>query len=234
MSLNHRDGSRYGRTTKRKKSNLVLNVLIGLVFIFIIFLGTQLFFGKSDDKQVSTNEQELNESTGKNDEKAAEEDEESAPEEEEDAANKEEEESDSNTEDEEKPADEEESEENTDENTENEDSETQVSENSDDPNVIKTMTNPGWGPVGTSQPEPHTSVYEEGHVDWDEKLKAVSAATGLASGDYTLYFLGNGGSEHHSVASIKNKATGENFKVYLEWVTGKGWKPTKVEQVKSL
>jgi hypothetical protein len=71
-------------------------------------------------------------------------------------------------------------------------------------------------------------------VDWDEKLKAVSAATGLASGDYTLYFLGNGGSEHHSVASIKNKASGENFKVYLEWVTGKGWKPTKVEQVKSL
>ncbi|MFE7062990.1 YrrS family protein [Sutcliffiella sp. NPDC057660] len=226
MSLNHRDGSRYGRTTKRKKSNLVLNVLIGLVFIFIIFLGTQLFFGKSDDKQVSTNEQELNETAGKNDDIAAEENEESAPEEEE--------ESDSKTADEEKPADEEESEENTDENTENEDSETQVSENSDDPNVIKTMTNPGWAPVGTSQSEPHTSAYEEGHVDWDEKLKAVSAATGLASGDYTLYFLGNGGSEHHSVASIKNKASGENFKIYLEWVTGKGWKPTKVEQVKSL
>ncbi|MGM0835844.1 MAG: YrrS family protein [Bacillota bacterium] len=224
MSLNHRDGSRYGRTTKRKKSNLVLNVLIGLVFIFIIFLGTQLFFGKSDDKQVSTNEQELNESAEKNDDKAAEE---------EDAA-AEEEESDSKPEDEEKPADEEEAEENTDENTENEDSETEVSENSDDPNVIKTMTNPGWGPVGTSQSEPHTSVYDEGHVDWDEKLKAVSAATGLASGDYTLYFLGNGGSEHLSVASIKNKASGENFKVYLEWVTGKGWKPTKVEQVKSL
>jgi cytoskeletal protein RodZ len=232
LSLNHRDGSRYGRTTKRKKSNLILNVLIGLVFIFIIFLGTQLFFGKSDDKQVSTNEQELNESAEKNDDKAAEE--ESGPEGEEDAALEEEEESDSKPEDEEKPTDEEDAEENTDENTENEDSETEVSENSDDPNVIKTMTNPGWGPVGTSQSEPHTSIYNEGHVDWDEKLKAVSAATGLASGDYTLYFLGNGGSEHHSVASIKNKASGENFKVYLEWVTGKGWKPTKVEQVKSL
>nr|WP_240951795.1 YrrS family protein [Bacillus sp. RO2] len=96
------------------------------------------------------------------------------------------------------------------------------------------MTNPGWGPVGTSQSEPHTSVYEEGHVDWNEKLKAVEAATRLKSGDYTLYFLGNGGSEHLSVASIKNKSTGENFKVYLEWVTNKGWKPTKVEQVKAL
>nr|WP_240948522.1 YrrS family protein [Bacillus sp. RO1] len=96
------------------------------------------------------------------------------------------------------------------------------------------MTNPGWGPVGTSQSEPHTSVYEEGHVDWNEKLKAVEAATRLNSGDYTLYFLGNGGSEHLSVASIKNKSTGENFKVYLEWVTNKGWKPTKVEQVKAL
>nr|WP_269151651.1 YrrS family protein [Sutcliffiella horikoshii] len=96
------------------------------------------------------------------------------------------------------------------------------------------MTNPGWGPVGTTQSEPHTSVYDEGHVDWKEKLDAVHAATGLNSGDYTLYFLGNGGSEHLAVASIKDKSTGENFKVYLEWVTNKGWKPTKVEQVKSL
>ena len=229
MSLNYRDGSRYGRTTKRKKTNLILNVLIGVVFIFIIFLGSQLFFGKSDDEQVSTTEQELNASTEENEDVSAED--ESAIEEEEDAVAEEEEESDSKPESEEKPADEEDAEENSDENA---DSETEVSENSDDPNVIKTMTNPGWGPIGTSQSEPHTSVYQEGHVDWDEKLQAVSAATGLASGDYTLYFLGNGGSEHHSIASIKNKASGENFKVYLEWVTGKGWKPTKVEQVKSL
>jgi hypothetical protein len=227
MSLNfNKGGSRYGRTTKRKKTNMILNILIGVVFIFILVLGSSLFFGKNDperdnENQLATGEQELSETEGN---EAADE-EEAAPEEEEKAAESEAEEKDK-----EKDKDEE----NSDEEKENESSETEVSENSDDPNVIKTMTNPGWGPVGTTQSEPHTSVYDEGHVDWKEKLDAVHAATGLNSGDYTLYFLGNGGSEHLAVASIKNKSTGENFKVYLEWVTNKGWKATKVEQVKSL
>ncbi|WP_404443910.1 YrrS family protein [Sutcliffiella horikoshii] len=229
MSLNfNKGGSRYGRTTKRKKTNMILNILIGVVFIFIVVLASSLFFGKNDpatdrENQLATGEQELSET----------EENEAEQESEEGAAPKEEEETDADSEaeeSEEKDADKEKEE----ESNEADDSETEVSENSDDPNVIKTMTNPGWGPVGTTQSEPHTSVYEEGHVDWDEKLKAVEAATRLNSGDYTLYFLGNGGSEHSSVASIKNKSTGENFKVYLEWVTNKGWKPTKVEQVKSL
>ena len=229
MSLNfNKGGSRYGRTTKRKKTNMILNILIGVVFIFIVVLASSLFFGKNDpatdrENQLATGEQELSET----------EENEAKQESEEEAATKEEEETDADSEaeeSEEKDADKEKEE----ESNEADDSETEVSENSDDPNVIKTMTNPGWGPVGTSQSEPHTSVYEEGHVDWNEKLKAVEAATRLNSGDYTLYFLGNGGSEHASVASIKNKTTGENFKVYLEWVTNKGWKPTKVEQVKSL
>lgn len=224
MSLNfNKGGSRYGRTTKRKKTNMILNILIGVVFIFIIVLASSLFFGKNNpekdsENQLATEEQELNE-TQENE--AAEETEEAAPPQEKEKPEAEEAEE----------ADEEEKEE---ESNESDESETEVSENSDDPNVIKTMTNPGWGPVGTTQSEPHTSVYDEGHVDWKEKLDAVHAATGLNSGDYTLYFLGNGGSEHLAVASIKDKSTGENFKVYLEWVTNKGWKPTKVEQVKSL
>ncbi|CAG9619417.1 YrrS family protein [Sutcliffiella rhizosphaerae] len=224
MSLDfNKGGSRYGRTTKRKKTNMVYNILIGVVFIFIIVLGSSLFFGKNDpttdtENQLANDQQqnESDENTPTEDEKA----------EEEEAARSEEEE---------EPEEEESQEE--DENEENENdsnSETEVSENSDDPNVIKTMTNAGWGPVGTSQSEPHTSVYDENHIDWQEKLNAVHAATGLNSGDYTLMFLGNGGSEHHAVASIRNKSTGENFKIYLEWVTNEGWKPTKVEQVKAL
>lgn len=229
MSLNfNKGGSRYGRTTKRKKTNMILNILIGVVFIFIVVLASSLFFGKNDpatdnENQLATGEQELSET-----------EENEAEQESEEAAPTEEEEAEESAEKEKENAEKEKEEEKEEESNEADDSETEVSENSDDPNVIKTMTNPGWGPVGTSQSEPHTSVYEEGHVDWNEKLKAVEAATRLSSGEYTLYFLGNGGSEHSSVASIKNKSTGENFKVYLEWVTNKGWKPTKVEQVKSL
>lgn len=231
MSLNfNKGGSRYGRTTKRKKTNMILNILIGVVFIFIVVLASSLFFGKNDpatdnENQLATGEQELSETEENEAEQESEEEEEAESEEAEESAEKDEEE---------KEKDKEKEEEKEEESNEADESETEVSENSDDPNVIKTLTNPGWGPVGTSQSEPHTSVYDEGHVDWNEKLKAVEAATRLSSGDYTLIFLGNGGSEHSSVASIKNKSTGENFKVYLEWVTNKGWKPTKVEQVKSL
>ena len=231
MSLDfNKGGSRYGRTTKRKKTNMILNILIGVVFIFIVVLASSLFFGKNDpatdnENQLATGEQELSETEENEAEQESEEEEEAESEEAEESAEKDEEE---------KEKDKEKEEEKEEESNEADESETEVSENSDDPNVIKTLTNPGWGPVGTSQSEPHTSVYDEGHVDWNEKLKAVEAATRLSSGDYTLIFLGNGGSEHSSVASIKNKSTGENFKVYLEWVTNKGWKPTKVEQVKSL
>ncbi|WP_060665118.1 YrrS family protein [Bacillus sp. CHD6a] len=232
MSLDfNKGGSRYGRTTKRKKTNMILNILIGVVFIFIIVLASSLFFGKNDpatdnENQLATGEQELSETEENETEQESEE-----------AAPTDEEEAEAETEEAEESAEKEkekEDKEKDEESEEADDSETEVSENSDDPNVIKTMTNPGWGPVGTSQSEPHTSVYEEGHVDWNEKLKAVEAATRMKSGEYTLYFLGNGGSEHLSVASIKNKSTGENFKIYLEWVTNKGWKPTKVEQVKAL
>ncbi len=235
MSLNfNKGGSRYGRTTKRKKTNMILNILIGVVFIFIIVLASSLFFGKNDpatdsENQLATEEQELSE-TQENE--TEEESEETAPSEEEEKSESEEAKKEKEEAEKEKAEKEKEKEEK--ESNEGDDSETEVSENSDDPNVIKTMTNPGWGPVGTTQSEPHTSVYDEGHVDWKEKLDAVHAATGLNSGDYTLYFLGNGGSEHLAVASIKDKSTGENFKVYLEWVTNKGWKATKVEQVKSL
>ncbi|WP_404346998.1 YrrS family protein [Sutcliffiella horikoshii] len=240
MSLDfNKGGSRYGRTTKRKKTNMILNILIGVVFIFIVVLASSLFFGKNDpatdnENQLATGEQELSETEENEAEKKSEE---AAPSDEEEAESEEAEKSAEKDAEEEKEKEkdkEKEEEEKEEESNEADDSETEVSENSDDPNVIKTMTNPGWGPVGTSQSEPHTSVYDEGHVDWNEKLKAVEAATRLKSGDYTLIFLGNGGSEHLSVASIKNKSTGENFKVYLEWVTNKGWKPTKVEQVKSL
>lgn len=239
MSLDfNKGGSRYGRTTKRKKTNMILNILIGVVFIFIVVLASSLFFGKNDpatdgENQLATEEQELSE-TEENE--AEQESEEAAPTDEEETESEEAEESaekDAEKE-KEKDKDKDKEQEKEEEANEADDSETEVSENSNDPNVIKTMTNPGWGPVGTSQSEPHTSVYDEGHVDWNEKLKAVEAATRLSSGEYTLYFLGNGGSEHLSVASIKDKSTGENFKVYLEWVTNKGWKPTKVEQVKSL
>lgn len=44
----NKGGSRYGRTTKRKKNNMVLNILIGIVFIFIVVLASSLFFGKND------------------------------------------------------------------------------------------------------------------------------------------------------------------------------------------
>ncbi|MBW9235350.1 YrrS family protein, partial [Leptospira santarosai] len=49
---------------------------------------------------------------------------------------------------------------------------------SDDPLVSERIVNTAWKPIGTSQTGEHTSVYSEGHVDWDEKLKAIAYTTG--------------------------------------------------------
>ncbi len=85
-------------------------------------------------------------------------------------------------------------------------------------------------PIGTSQTGPHTSSYEEGSVDWNEKLKAIRLATGLDE-NMTVWKIGNGGSPQKSVAEVSpNKQPNEKYTVNLEWVDQKGWMVTSVQK----
>ncbi|MGD6963530.1 YrrS family protein [Fictibacillus phosphorivorans] len=85
-------------------------------------------------------------------------------------------------------------------------------------------------PIGTSQTGPHTSSYDEGSVDWNEKLKAIRLATGLDE-NMTVWKIGNGGSPQKSVAEVSpNKQPNEKYTVNLEWVDEKGWMVTSVQK----
>jgi predicted nucleic acid-binding Zn-ribbon protein len=85
-------------------------------------------------------------------------------------------------------------------------------------------------PIGTTQTGTHTSSYEEGSVDWNEKLKAIRLATGLDE-NMTVWKIANGGGPQKSIAEVSpDGKPGERYTVNLEWVDQKGWKVTSVEK----
>lgn len=101
-------------------------------------------------------------------------------------------------------------------------------------NVIREIVNPSWQPIGTTQSEPHVTQYDKNSVDWKEMLDTISYATGISSSDLIVWFIGNGGSPNHAVATVSKKDKTEHYKVFIEWVTDEGWKPTKVQQLKEI
>ncbi|ANC76271.1 hypothetical protein ABE65_005390 [Fictibacillus phosphorivorans] len=85
-------------------------------------------------------------------------------------------------------------------------------------------------PIGTSQTGTHTSSYDEGSVDWNEKLKAIRLATGLDE-NMTVWKIANGGGPQKSIAEVSpNKKPNEKYTVNLEWVDEKGWMVTSVQK----
>lgn len=102
-------------------------------------------------------------------------------------------------------------------------------------NVLKTIENPSWKPVGTEQSGVHNPVYDDTSVDWQEMLKAISYATGLDQSTMTVYWLGRDQSATNgSVGTVYSKETQEKYRVFIQWVDGQGWMPTKVEELSEL
>lgn len=103
-----------------------------------------------------------------------------------------------------------------------------VTEGGSDPEVKKTIVNPTWEPVGTSRTGQHFNEYSG--ADWDEMVQAISYGTGIDPSNMTILFLGNNGPDK-SVGTVKQKDTQQEYRVYIEWVDEKGWKPTQVEEL---
>lgn len=219
MKGNSRE-SRFGKREKRKKTNVILNSLIALVIILIIFVSAKIFFGGNNDQALPADEQTASENNSKQNEKS------------EDNQNKEAEEDkdnvDKDSEEDEKEAEENEADENEEEEESEEAKEQVVTEGGSAPDVEKTIENPAWKPVGTSQSGEHTAVYDQNSADWQEMLNAITYATGVDQGNMTVWFLGNNG-PNSSVGTISTKDQSEKYRVYIDWVDGEGWKPSKVE-----
>lgn len=205
--INDEGRTRYQQRSKRKKTNFILNGLIIVVILLIVFVSYSIFH-TNDEKNADKNK-DSDTKTGQQ-------------------ASGDKETASSTT-----------GSDNTYENTtteeeeESEDGEV-VTEGGSDSNVIKTIENSSWQPVGTTQTGEHVASYSEG-VDWNEQIKALSYATGLDSGNMTLWFLGNNNQDpHKSIGTVSSKDKSAKYRVYIEWVDGSGWKPTKVEEIKDL
>ncbi|MGV3263066.1 YrrS family protein [Cytobacillus oceanisediminis] len=221
MKGNSRE-SRFGKREKRKKTNIILNSLIAFVIVLIIVVSAKIFFGGNNDQAVPADEQTASESKQN---ESSQEDQDNDIEQD---KSKDKEKADKESDKEEKEAEENEA-----ENESEEDKEQVVTEGGSGPDVEKTIENPAWKPVGTSQSGEHTAVYDQNHVDWQEMLSAISYATGIEQGNMTVWFLGNNG-PNSSVGTISTKDQSEKYRVYIDWVDGEGWKPSKVEVLNAI
>ncbi|WHZ01824.1 YrrS family protein [Neobacillus sp. YX16] len=220
MSNDFQSGSRSGYRAKRKKTNIILNSLIVIVLALIFFVAYTIFLS-GDDKaapkkeETKTTENQASEKEDKDTEKN-------------DAARETEGDTDS-----EENADEESEEASAPE--QEDDSQAVITEGDGTTNVVRTIENPTWKPVGTVQTGEHAPVYDESHVDWQEMRKAISYATGLEESNMTLYWLGRDkASGTGSFSTVASKDKTQKYNVYLEWVDGEGWKPVKVEELSAI
>jgi cytoskeletal protein RodZ len=220
MSNDFQSGSRSGYRAKRKKTNIILNSLIVIVLALIFFVAYTIFLS-GDDKaapkkeDTKTTESQSSEKEDKDTEKN-------------DTARETEEDTDT-----EENADEESEEASAPE--QEDDSQAVITEGDGTTNVVRTIENPTWKPVGTVQTGEHAPVYDESHVDWQEMRKAISYATGLEESNMTLYWLGRDkASGTGSFSTVASKDKTQKYNVYLEWVDGEGWKPVKVEELSAI
>jgi cytoskeletal protein RodZ len=218
-------GSRSGNRAKRKKTNLILNSLIIIIIVIIVFVAYSIFSSGNNNassKNDANNNSVKQSSSQKENNGAAKETSTSA--------------NDTNT-----------SDSNTDTTNSTssgdqqngdttsgsaDESQAVVTEGGSSPNVEKTTENSDWKPVGTSQTGSHTPVYDTSSTDWKEMLNAISYATGLDQNNMIVWHLGRDRSvDNGSIGTVSSKDKKQKYNVYIQWVDGQGWKPTKVEQL---
>jgi cytoskeletal protein RodZ len=228
MSNDFQSNSRSGYRAKRKKTNLILNSLIFLVLALIVFVAYSIFSGddQAAPKKESANSGE-NQSVDKdknqsgNKEDTTKEDNKTSPDGD-GAVTDEEEGSEKESEETTAPA-------------QPDESQTVVTEGGSTANVIKTIENPSWEPVGTTQTGEHTPVLDTESTDWSEMIKAMSYATGIEQDDMIVFWVTSDKTTSNSwIGTVHSKDKQKKYRVNIKWVDGKGWKPTKMEELAEL
>ncbi len=219
MNHDFQDNSRSQYRSKRKKTNRILNSLIIIVLLLIAVVAYSIFSSgnnKTASKKSEPKTAKVDSAQTKN-------------------TNQKEKSSDSKNLDETSATQ--------DSNTANSTADLNGADNSNavvtqggsSPNVNQTIENPDWKPVGTSQTGQHSTVYDSNSADWQEMLKAISYATGLDQSNMTVWFLGRDRSTADgSVGTVSSKDKQQKYRVYIQWVDGQGWKPTKVEKLSQI
>ncbi|MCM2989023.1 YrrS family protein [Bacillus safensis] len=216
--------SRFEHRDKRRKANMVLNILIGIVVVLILVVASSLLIFNRPPKDVADEPSKTAPATSENKQNSKEDVKDPKKDTSDDSDAKKDDSSDQDddtkkTDDEEKPN----------KDTLKDAKETDGGKTSD---VDKTYENDDWEPVGTEQSGSHTATYDSKSTDWKEMIKAMSYATGISEDQMTVLWLGNNGGPQDAKGTIRDKSTGERYRVEITWVDGKGWKPVKVEKLR--
>ena len=105
---------------------------------------------------------------------------------------------------------------------------------STDPNVSEVQTNPNWEAYPTQQTGEHVSTFEKGHIDYEEKLKAIFSVTDLQQENSIILSVRNNGTAQSAIGVVTSKNKEKKYRVSIEWIDGQGWKPVKLEVLNSL
>lgn len=210
MNNNDDNDSRINKFEKRRKTTKSITILLLLGSVLIIVLLFMWIFGGND--------KESNDPEGASSEIQRDEN---------DSGDKKGEEDTGELDDEDELDKEEDKSKDEDEDKDEDEVKTEQVEPSDD-NVTEAYTG-DWKAIGTEQSGPHTTNYDEGSQDRIEMEKAIQSATGLS--DMTPLWIGNGG-DQKVVATVSSPDQLDIYRVYLSWIDGEGWKPTKVEELK--
>ncbi|WP_377888375.1 DUF1510 family protein [Alkalihalobacillus sp. R86527] len=222
--------SRYNARHSKRKQNIILNGLIGIVGVVILVLIVNIFFNGGNTEPTAGEETQSNatkstqsESNKSNTEDTVTSDEADSSDSATDEANDKDSKNEESSKEDEKSQDEKDAEE--DEGTSDE------GENSNDPNGEVNLDGP-WEPVGTEQTGGnHVSNYDKGSVDWNEKLEAVETVVGYPKEEMVVVWMENNGSSQESKATVTQKGgDGKQYVVELEWVDEKGWKAVSARQ----
>ena len=105
---------------------------------------------------------------------------------------------------------------------------------SDDPAVKEVIKNPNWPTYPTAQTGEHVSTYEKGHIDYEEKLKAIFSVIDLQQENSIVLRVNNNGSAENAIAVVTSMDKEQKYRVSIEWVDNEGWKPVQVEVLSTL
>ncbi|MCD1161181.1 YrrS family protein [Peribacillus frigoritolerans] len=230
-------GSRFNQRDQKRKVNKIYNIAITIVSILIVIVAVSIFLSDdgTDSKKATTEPKQVAETEkGKVVDKPSGKEEETDSEKEDAVGDSKATEEDAEKED--SKATEEDAEEKAEDDADPEkagDAELVEVEGSGDGNVASTYTSESWKPVGTEQSGEHTTSFEKGSVDWNEMSKAIASGAGIDEGNMKLWWLQNGGSPTTAIGTVSEGDNPKTFRVYIEWVDGSGWKPVKVEELKT-
>lgn len=230
-------GSRFNQRDQKRKVNKIYNIAITIVSILIVIVAVSIFLSDdgTDSKKATTEPKQIADTdSGKVADKPSGKEEETDSEKEDAVGDSKAKEEDSGEED--SKTTEEDAEDKAEDGADPEkagDAELVEVDGSGDGNVAATYTSEGWKPVGTQQSGEHTTSFEKGSVDWNEMSKAIASGAGIDEGSMKLWWLQNGGSPSTAIGTVSEGDNPKTYRVYIEWVDASGWKPVKVEELKT-